>query len=183
MGDRSVQGFESWLHPSDVIEHYHQQREPDPRSLVAAMLSDGLLRAAAAKFVLNGRDHGLAIIPASLWISASGTDVWSTGRFAFVHVGSEAIIRASAYDVRIDPDIQTLSVPSPAITASAENPPLSEAELESWARLYFGANPEAAEDAARKALVAIFPAHFVSRERLRRIMPARPRGRPRKKKD
>lgn len=174
--------FEDWAHPCDVIEYYHQQREPDPRSFATAMLCDGTLRAAAGQFILNGRDHGLAIIPAQIWTWAAGTEVWSNGWFQLAHVGKDAIIRVSAYDVRIDRQIRALPPPERDRIAGTGAPALSDTDLQKWAELFFSANPGASEQAARRALAATFPAKFVSRERLRRIMPARRRGRPLKDK-
>lgn len=114
MAELSVETFADWLHPCDVIEHYHQQRELNPKSLVVGMLSDGLLRAAAGQLILNGRDHGLALIPREAWRLAAGTDVWVTGRFRLTHLGEGATVTISAYDVRIDPQIREVAAPSAA---------------------------------------------------------------------
>jgi len=108
----TAEEFEAWLHPSDVIEHYHQQREIDPKALVVGMLSDGLLQAAAGQLILNGRDHGLSIIPREAWRLAAGFDVWSTGRFRLTHLGGGDPITISAYDVRIDPKIREVAGPA-----------------------------------------------------------------------
>ncbi len=111
----TAEEFEAWLHPSDVIEYYHQQRELHPRSLASGMLADGLLRAAARQLILNGRDHGLALIPKDTWLLAGESEVWSEGNFRFTHVGAKGIISINAYDVRIDPDIQTLPTPEKVV--------------------------------------------------------------------
>jgi hypothetical protein len=119
----TAEEFEAWLHPSDVIERYHQQRELHPRLLASGMLADGLLRAAARQLILNGRDHGLALIPREIWLFAGESEIWSEGRFKITHVGAKGIITISAYDVRIDPMIRELPPPGPAPVQASGNPP------------------------------------------------------------
>lgn len=43
MGVLTAETFADWLHPTDLIEHYHQGGEPDAKAYVTALLSDGLL--------------------------------------------------------------------------------------------------------------------------------------------
>lgn len=118
--------FEQWLEPSDVIEWYNQQREPNPKALVISMLSDGLLQAAAARLVIHGKDVGRALIARELWpaIAATQPDVWHTGRFrlATTKPGGERL-GVSGYDVRIDRDIRTLPGPDPALAGPNQNRP------------------------------------------------------------
>lgn len=120
MGELSEETFAEWWHPCDIIEHYHQQRELDPRSLVADMLADGLLRAGAQPFILNGRDHGLALIPREIWPLAAGSEVWLEARFRFMHLRAKGDITVSAYNVKIDPELQ--AVPAPAATKAPAKP-------------------------------------------------------------
>jgi hypothetical protein len=186
MGELSAEAFADWLHPCDVIEHYHQQRELNPKALVTQMLIDGKLRAGAGQLILNGRDHGLALIPREAWAWLSKTEVWVTGRAQLTHV-SEEIITISAYDVRIDREISATpeapEAPSFRSEPPTDRPPLSDALLEQWGEAFRSANPDATETAARRAIEATFPTKFVSRERLRRILPTRRAGRPLKNKD
>lgn len=114
--------FQTWLHPSDMVEHFFQQGlgDDEAKARTIAMLSDGLLRAAAAKLVANGRDAGLALIPRKIWPAVARTNIWSTGRFHFNGPSSNGgQFSISGYDVRIDPQEQILPAPS---TKSAGDP-------------------------------------------------------------
>ena len=98
----------------------------------------------------------------------------------------EAVL--SAYGVRIDRDIRSSSPPPPAHQASnpppfSDKPPLPDATLEKWGEAFRAGNPNATEAIARSAITSTFPANYVSRDRLRRILPPRQRGRPLKNKD
>lgn len=123
MGGLTTETFAEWWHPSDVIEQYHQLRELNPKALVVSLLSDGLLQAGAGQLVLNGRDHGLSLIPRETWRLAAGTAVWSEGRFRLTHIGDGDIISISAYDVRIDPVQRDL----PATETDRSTPPTAPA--------------------------------------------------------
>ena len=116
MGEPSAEAFADWLQLSDVVEHYYQAGEREPDALVVAMLGDGQLRAAAGKLVVDGRDRGLAMIPPGIWDMAARTDVWVTGRFRLHRAKGERSVTISAYDVRVDPEIQALP------TGRAERP-------------------------------------------------------------
>jgi hypothetical protein len=186
-GRPSPEEFADWLEPSDVIEWYHQQGEADPRGLVASMLSDGLLQAAAAQLIIHGKDVGLALIPRELWpaIAATQPDVWHTGRFRLASMKVAAISKGvSGYGVRIDRNIRTL--PRPARTAEPPEPqrpqkqPLSETRLRAWAELFFAAHRDATEAESRQSLNVLFPDNTITRARLRALLPSRERGRPRR---
>ena len=151
MGKISAEAFKDWLHPSDVIEFYHQQREPYPREFATAMLIDGKLRAGASQLVMNGRDHGAALIPPQVWGWASKTEVWSTGWFQLTHVGDSGIVSVSAHDVRIDPELQKLPPPIPKPLRSPSAQPLSDARLETWGAMFFAEYPTATEAQAEQA--------------------------------
>lgn len=124
MGELSAESFADWLHPSDVIEHYHQRGEREPEAYVIALLCDGILQAAAGQLIINSRDFGLALIPRELWPLAAKTDVWITGRFRLSGRkpgGEQTAI--SAYDVRVDRDIRTLPEQPPHKPVASPRPP------------------------------------------------------------
>ena len=104
MGELTAEAFANWLHASDVIEHLYQRKEPEPGELAISMLCDGLLQAAAAQLIVDGRDLGLTLIPRGLWPVVQWTSVWMTDRFR-IDVDGRSI---SAYDVRIDRDLVEL---------------------------------------------------------------------------
>ena len=189
MGEPSDEAFANWLHPSDVVEGYYQQGRgnDEAEALTLAMLCDGLLQAAAGQFIVNGKDLGLALIPRDIWPFAGKTDVWSTGRFRFAQPsGTDKPWSISAYDVRIDPEIRELPAPPQPIIATPTQivgkPPLSEARLTEWARLFLAAHPDATESTARKSLKVVFPENSVTRDRIRAVLPRRRVGRPQKSK-
>lgn len=180
MGELTAEAFADWLPPSDVVNWYYQQGlgDDEAEARVAAMLRDGLLRAAATQLVVDGRDLGLTLLERGLWERAIHARFWSTGRFR-LRQGNQVI---SAYDVRIDRDVQTLppvqsDAPAETVLSGAKQP-LSEARLRAWAELFNAAQPVGTEATARASLGKLFPDSSVSRERLRGVLPDRRRGRP-----
>lgn len=114
MGEPKAEAFADWLIPSDMIEVFYQRGEPEPMALVIAMLSDGLLRSGARRLVVDGRDLGKRLIPRELWQAVSRTDVWKTDRFRLSGQRENGTPwSVSAYDVRIDPNAQTIPPPVP----------------------------------------------------------------------
>lgn len=112
----SWEEFAAWLHPTDVIEHYHQSGDLKPRSLVSTMLRDGLLQAAAGQLIIDGHDLGLALIPRDLWRFILADDFWSTARFSISsRRNAHEELRASGYDVRIDGQIREVPRVTPAL--------------------------------------------------------------------
>ena len=177
----SAESFAAWLPSSDMIDHFLHEGDPDPQGRVIAMLNDGLLQAAAAQLIINGRDLGLALIPRGFWPAAANTDVWVTDRFQLSGSKGGKHWSISAYGVRIDRDIRSSSPPPPAHQASnpppfSDKPPLPDATLEKWGEAFRAGNPNATEAIARSAITSTFPANYVSRDRLRRILPPRQRG-------
>lgn len=189
MGELSTEAFAEWLIPSDVVNHFFQQGmgDAEAHARTLAMLCDGLLQAAAGQLIVNGEDRGLALIARELWPVAGKTQVWTTDRFRLSGQDKDGKPWSiSAYDVRIDRDIRSLTPPerrasSPASDQSSK-PPLPDVQLQKWGEVFRAANSEPTEADARRAIEATFPVHFVSRERLRRIMPSGRRGRPLKVK-
>lgn len=183
MGELSAEAFEDWLPPNEIIDHYIRERDPDPKGRAIAMLCDGLLRAAAAQLIVNGKDLGMALIPPELWEYIQRSDVWTTGRFRLAFKLDGKPWSASGYDVRVDRDIQALPARDLATgdiapPSSAAKKPLPEKRFKAWLDLFLAANAQPTEDAARASLNALFPDNTVTRERLRDALPSRPKGRP-----
>ncbi len=189
MGELTSEGFEDWLHPSDLVEHFYQQGlgNDGAKARVVAMLSDGLLRAGAKQLIVNGIDRGHVLVPRDIWPAASRTNVWVSGDFRLAGSNDGRPWSISAYDVRIDPEEQRLPRSSATHSAPVEQPrkplPLPDARLTAWAELFFATYPNATEATARQSLNTLFPDHIISRERLRTVLPNRRRGRPAKSQD
>lgn len=75
------------------------------------------------------------------------------------------------------------AITEPDDSLPKNRPPMSDDALADWAELFIKHNPRASLAAARKAVDAMFPEKYVTRGRLRRILPAQPVGKPKKNDD
>jgi hypothetical protein len=126
--------FETWLHPVDVIEWYHQQGEREPKALIITLLSEGILQAAARQLIVNGKDLGIAPIAKEIWKAIGWSDWWQTQRF---HMSTGAIGGPSitGLGVRIKPEEHALPGPDDAKEAApAPSPEPSPAPPQQAAR-------------------------------------------------
>jgi hypothetical protein len=93
-------------------------------------------------------------------------------------------------DIRFDPTSIGSSVPPnapnpprPIATVANEKADLSDKHLNAWAALFNEVYPSASEMQARKSVDGMFPDKRVTVARLRRVLPDRAPGRPRKNQD
>ena len=117
---------------------------------------------------------------------------WETGNAVFEvfgdGYGSVDVINRF-FDVRFDPASfngkpkATFSDPDVASETLSQKRPLAENLLKDWAALFNEAYPGAPEAQAKRSLEGMFPDKSVARERLRRVLPERQRGRPLKTND
>jgi hypothetical protein len=193
--------FAKWLTPQQALnclpgawDYATKVRWVDGR------LKSNLIRSAAS--ASRGKAErtatvALATIPPVIWnqfACLAEHDFWTTGDVTFYSstTGYDRQWSGTLHDVRFDPaGFDGMTTPLPAETLEenvqpapkAERPNLSDTDLDAWAALFNKANPGASEAKARAAIEAMFPDKQVTRERLRRVLPARAPGRPLKNQD
>jgi hypothetical protein len=149
---------------------------------------------------------GLTLVPRQAWAAwnYNDADFWKSGTLSYEYAPGAAgayggLIELTFLDVRFDPETirsapafsdQLLTQPiSPEdgiddfTRSTVGKPPLSDSRLNRWADLFNEANPQANEALASNAIKSMFPDFHVARERLRRVLPERRAGRPRKNRE
>ena len=153
------------------------------------------------------------LLPPEIWVNASfgiSSHLWVSGEAdidlrpggRYRELAEEHLL--SLFSVRLDRAALNLIVPiflnstgveAPVVAAPAApaqgasetidqtKRPVSDKLLESWAALFNDAYPAASEAKARQSFEGMFPDKSVTRDRLRRVLPDRQPGRPRKIKE
>jgi hypothetical protein len=183
--------FDQWLTPADALallpEDWGLGHSTDAiltNLKIAAITSV----ARSGLIVTSNGDRRVSFhrIPAHYWDEQQWTKgshaLWVTGQISF-HRGSLPA-NATFSGIRFDPvaffdifDIDRREAEIDSADVTGARAPLSEAALKGWAELFREAYPDGSEALARRSVDGMFPDKHVSRERLRRILPERPRGR------
>lgn len=107
-------------------------------------------------------------------------EVWVPSTIHEFHVELQGAVRL--YGLRFWPEGDAFGALPGATGISdqsrSEKPPVSEADMSNWWRVFSGVHPEASEDLAQRSARAMFPDNHVSRQKVRDLRGPQKRGRP-----
>lgn len=194
--------YAGWITPSAALQLFHDRGWGWGTSVraIGTRIRNGLIPTIAGQVVQQGEDRiDFILLKHSFWKEfwqpTDSHDFWKTGDITIsVDHGYGNGNDVSFFGVRFDPGGIANLLPPVAIDHApvadpvepedrSSKPALSDVMLARWAELFNETNPHASEAKARTAVEAMFPDKYVTRSRLRRVLPQRPQGRPLQNKD
>jgi hypothetical protein len=189
--------YETWLTPGEAIKLCAHLDRRLAISTIFDRLKSGLIRSRAKTLVVRNNPQHFVNVSIEAWQNlthALTQDVWINGDMS-VELRRDGIryetTTFSFFGVRLDPaginDIPGIQKRAAVTQVSAhekepeeKGPPISDAHLRQWLALYeavyTGTKADTLENALNSAR-GMFPGKFVSRDRVRDVLPARKRGR------